>query len=174
MRRDRLIVMASDRSMFRADSERPKPCPPRHLPDKPLRLQFPEHCGRGLRRDPEFCLERFPRPHRRAQHRTSYPLALTLIPLGTLVIAVQYQCISIDGVHWWSRRAQCARSASYASVCQIAAKARSVADDLGRRRDLGTRDHAGALARRHRQGEGRRQIQRSAAQHSAGRRSRNS
>ena len=38
--------------------ERPKPPPARHLPDQPSRLQFPEQCSRGLRRDPEFCRER--------------------------------------------------------------------------------------------------------------------
>jgi hypothetical protein len=38
--------------------ERPKPPPARHLPDQPFRLQFPEQCSRGLRRDPEFCRER--------------------------------------------------------------------------------------------------------------------
>ena len=38
--------------------ERPKPPPARRLSDQPSRLQFPEQCSRGLRRDPEFCRER--------------------------------------------------------------------------------------------------------------------
>ena len=42
------------------------------------------------------------------------------------------------------------------------------ADDPGGRGDVGTRDHAGAAARGHRQGEGRRQIQRAPRQHRRG------
>ena len=42
------------------------------------------------------------------------------------------------------------------------------ADDPGRRGDVGARDHAGAPARGHRQGEGRRQIQGAAAEHRQG------
>ena len=42
------------------------------------------------------------------------------------------------------------------------------ADDPGRRGDVGARDHAGAAARGHRQGEGRRQVQGAPGQHRRG------